>query len=129
MGIRPSSDEQAAQADVVRDVIGNPFRREAIDPAWLPANDGAVTRIAEGGAIADLPVLADALEDAGCTSRALLDHCRGPGPHVAGCWVVDLVLGREEGGRRVSCRWKAATHPPSPLPLKGRGGPEATLKT
>jgi hypothetical protein len=87
--------EQAAQADVVRDVIGNPFRREVIDPAWLTANDGAATRIAEGGTFADLPVLADALEDAGCTSRAILDHCRGPGPHVAGCWVVDLVFGKE----------------------------------
>ncbi len=41
-----------------------------------------------------LPVLADALEDAGCTDAAILDHCRGPGPHVRGCWVVDLILGK-----------------------------------
>lgn len=87
--------EQAVQADLVRDVIGNPFRREAIDPAWLVANDRAATRIAEGGTFADLPILADALEDAGCTSRVILDHCRGPGPHVVGCWVVDAILGSE----------------------------------
>jgi hypothetical protein len=41
-----------------------------------------------------LAILGDALEDAGCTDRAILDHCRGPGPHVRGCWVVDLILGR-----------------------------------
>jgi hypothetical protein len=41
-----------------------------------------------------LPILADALEDAGCTDAAILEHCRGPGPHVRGCWVVDLILGK-----------------------------------
>ncbi len=42
-----------------------------------------------------MPVLADALQDAGCENADVLDHCRGPGPHVRGCWVVDLVLGKE----------------------------------
>jgi hypothetical protein len=42
-----------------------------------------------------LPILADALEDAGCTDAAILVHCRGPGPHVRGCWVVDLILGKQ----------------------------------
>jgi hypothetical protein len=42
-----------------------------------------------------MPVLADALPDTGCTNDNILDHCRGPGPHVRGCWVVDLVLGKE----------------------------------
>jgi hypothetical protein len=41
------------------------------------------------------PILADALEDVGCTDRTILDHCCGPGPHVRGCWVVDLLLGKE----------------------------------
>jgi hypothetical protein len=40
-----------------------------------------------------MPILADALQDAECDNAAILDHCRGPGPHVRGCWVVDLVLG------------------------------------
>jgi hypothetical protein len=44
---------------------------------------------------AALPILADALEDSGCTDRILLDHCRSPGPHVRGCWVVDLILGKQ----------------------------------
>jgi len=43
----------------------------------------------------DLPILADALEDAGCSAEAVLRHCRGPGPHVRGCWVVDLALGKD----------------------------------
>ena len=51
---------------------------------------------------ADLPILADALEDAGCTSADVLDHCRTPGEHVRGCWVVDLVLEKESSGKRRS---------------------------
>jgi hypothetical protein len=43
----------------------------------------------------DLPFLADALEEAGCDNADILNHCRGPGPHVRGCWVVDLLLGKE----------------------------------
>ena len=42
-----------------------------------------------------MPILADALQDAGCDNEDVLSHCRGPGPHVRGCWVVDLVLGKE----------------------------------
>jgi hypothetical protein len=42
-----------------------------------------------------LPTLADALEESGCQEADLLAHCRGPGPHVRGCWVVDLLLGKE----------------------------------
>jgi hypothetical protein len=44
---------------------------------------------------AAMALLADALQDAGCEQADILDHCRGPGPHVKGCWVVDLVLGKE----------------------------------
>ena len=43
----------------------------------------------------EMPMLADALEDAGCTNDDILSHCRGPGPHVRGCWVIDLLLGKE----------------------------------
>ena len=42
-----------------------------------------------------MPILADVLQDADCTSDDTLNHCRGPGPHVRGCWVVDLVLGKK----------------------------------
>ena len=73
--------------------------RPALNPDWLAWNDGTVPRITQAiydeRAFDRMPVLADALEDAGCTDRAILDHCRQPGPHVRGCWVVDLLLGKE----------------------------------
>ncbi|MDY3562412.1 hypothetical protein R5W23_003878 [Gemmata sp. JC673] len=88
--------ERIAQAGLLRDIFGNPFRPAAIDPAWLTST---VVALAEGiyqdRAFERLPILADALQDAGCENADILDHCRGPGPHVRGCWVVDLVLGKE----------------------------------
>jgi hypothetical protein len=42
-----------------------------------------------------MPILADALEEAGCTDQLILDHLRSPGPHVRGCWPVDLILAKE----------------------------------
>jgi hypothetical protein len=84
-----------ASAGVARCVFGNPYRPAVLDPSWLTPT---VVALAEGidadRAFDRLPILADALEDAGCTDRAILDHCRGTGPHVRGCWVVDLVLGK-----------------------------------
>jgi hypothetical protein len=90
----------AAQASLLRDILGPlPFRPVAIDPKWLTWNYGTVPpiarRIYEERTFHDLPILADALEDAGCTDLDILSHCRGVGPHVRGCWVVDLVLGKE----------------------------------
>jgi hypothetical protein len=89
--------ECVRQADLLRDVFGNPFRPVRLDPAWLRCNDGAVERIAQAvhadRAYHDLPVLGDALEEAGCHDEQVLGHCHGPGPHVPGCWVVDLVRG------------------------------------
>jgi hypothetical protein len=91
--------ESARQADLVRCILGNPFRSPRIDPAWIHAHDGAARRVAQATyddhAFADLPILADALEDAGCTDDAVLSHCRAPGPHARGCWVVDVVLGKQ----------------------------------
>jgi hypothetical protein len=82
----------------VRDIFGNPFRPFTLDPSSLAWNGGAVRKIAQaiydGRRFADLPVLADALEDAGCADAAILGHCRGGGEHVRGCWVVDLLLGK-----------------------------------
>jgi hypothetical protein len=91
--------ECAAQAALLRDVLGNPFRTPpAIDPAWLAWHEGLIASMArrmyEARDFADLPVLADALEEAGCADERLLGHCRSPGPHVRGCWPVDLLLGR-----------------------------------
>jgi hypothetical protein len=90
--------ERTALAQLLRDIF-NPFRRGPVNPAWLRWNDGAVPRLAqaiyEGRAFDRLPILADALEDAGCTDADLLSHLRGPGPHVRGCWALDLILGKK----------------------------------
>jgi hypothetical protein len=85
------------QCDLLHDLFGNPFRPVSADPAWLRWNDGTVRKMAqalyEERAFERLPLLADALEDAGCTEDALLSHLRGPGPHVRGCWALDLLRG------------------------------------
>jgi len=84
--------------DLFREVFGNPFRWVEADPGWLAWNDGVVCNLAEGiyaeAAFDLLPILADALEDAGCADADLLGHLRSPGPHVRGCWALDLVLGK-----------------------------------
>jgi hypothetical protein len=81
---------------ILRDIYGNPFRPVAVDRAWQTAT---VVRLAQAiydeRAFARLPILADALDEAGCGDETILSHCRGPGPHVRGCWVVDLLLGKE----------------------------------
>ena len=84
---------------LLHDIFGNPFRPpRPIDPAVLAYQGGAVKRLAEviyeGRRFGDLPVLADLLEEAGATDADLLGHLRGPGPHVRGCWVVDLLTGK-----------------------------------
>jgi hypothetical protein len=86
-------------ADLLRDLFGPlPFRPVAVDPAWLAWNGGTIPALARAvydeHAFDRLPVLADALEEAGSASPDLLDHLRGPGPHVRGCWAVDLILGK-----------------------------------
>ena len=66
------------------------------DPRWRTSNVTALAQaIYDDRAFDRLPILADALEDAGCTDADILNHCRQPGEHVRGCWVVDLVLGKE----------------------------------
>jgi hypothetical protein len=83
---------------LLRDIIGNPFRPATVDPVWLRWNYGCVVELARAiydeRAFDHLPILADALEDAGCDNADILAHCRGDGPHVRGCWVVDLLLGK-----------------------------------
>jgi hypothetical protein len=81
---------------LVRCVLGNPFRPAAVDPRWRTADAVGLARaIYEDRAFDRLPILADALTDAGCDDEQILAHCRSSGPHVRGCWVVDLVLGKE----------------------------------
>lgn len=91
--------ERAAQAELLRDVFGNPFRRATIDSAWLRWNDSTVVKLAqsvyEQRTFDLLPILADALENAGCDNTDILNHCRQPGEHVKGCWVIDSILGKE----------------------------------
>ena len=83
-------------ADLLRCIFGNPFRPVTVDPCWLTSTAVAIAKtIYEERAFDRLPILADALEDAGCDEPALLDHCRSDGTHVRGCWAVDLVLGKQ----------------------------------
>jgi hypothetical protein len=85
--------------DLIRDIFGNPLRElPSVALAWPAWNDSTVHKMAQA-IFADhsfdhLPILADALADAGCDNTDILSHCRGPGPHVRGCWVVDLLLGK-----------------------------------
>jgi hypothetical protein len=98
--------EQAGRLALLHDIFGPlPFRPVTTQPAWLSWSDEAVVELARAaydqrllpsGELdpARLAVLADALEDAGRADAAVLAHCRGPGEHVRGCWVVDLLTGR-----------------------------------
>jgi hypothetical protein len=91
--------ERRAQADLLRCILGNPFRAVITHSAIHVWNDKTVRRIAQTiydeSAFDCMAVLADALEDAGCTGEELLAHCRAGGEHVRGCWAVDLLLGKE----------------------------------
>ncbi len=86
----PFRDEPPA---LLRDVFGNPFRPLSVDAGWLTADVLGVARaIYAEGSFRDLPILADGLEEAGCSDEAVLRHCRGPGLHVRGCFVLDALL-------------------------------------
>jgi hypothetical protein len=81
---------------LLRDIFGPVvFRPVAVDPRLLTSTVRDLARaIYEDRAFDRLPILADAFEDAGCDNADILSHCRGDGPHVRGCWVVDLILGK-----------------------------------
>jgi hypothetical protein len=96
---KAASAELAAHAGLVRCLFGNPFGpARVVDPDWLARERGSAPSVASAiyarRAFDQLPILADALEDAGCTDAEVLGHLRGPGPHCRGCWVVDLVTGK-----------------------------------
>ena len=88
--------EMGVRCTLLRDIFGHPFRPVTFPPSWR--TDTAVVlaqQMYDTREFSAMPILADALQDAGCDSADILDHCRGQGPHVRGCWVVDLVLGKE----------------------------------
>lgn len=91
--------ELAHQATLLRDILGNPHHPSLVDPTWLAWEGGTVSRIAQSiydaRRFEELPILADALEDAGCSDETILQHCRAEGEHMKGCWIVDLLLKKE----------------------------------
>ena len=88
--------EQARQVELLRDIFGNPFRPVTFYPDWRTDTVVALAlQMYELRDFSAMPILADALQDADCGSDDLLSHSRSEGPHVRGCWVVDLVLGKE----------------------------------
>jgi hypothetical protein len=99
-------DEGRRRCDAFREVFGLLLLRPAaLDPSWWAGSSGAVVKLAQAaydqrllpwGELdhGRLAVLADALEESGCDNQEMLGHLRGPGPHVRGCWVIDLLLGK-----------------------------------
>jgi hypothetical protein len=95
-GPAAAQQDRLAQRVLVADIFGNPFRPVVFSPEWR--TDTALTlarQMYESREFGAMPILADALQDAGCDNDDILEHCRGDGPHVRGYWVVDLVLGKE----------------------------------
>jgi len=88
--------EAQYQAELLRCVVGNPFRPALLDPSLITPKIRAMSQtIYEDRRYEDLPLLVDELEDAGCDNADLLTHLRGPGPHTRGCWALDILLGKE----------------------------------
>lgn len=87
--------EELEQLPLLRDIFGNPFQPMTMEKAWLTPTVKKMARaLYEERNFDDMPILGDALEDADCDHKEILQHCRGDGPHVRGCWVVDLILGK-----------------------------------
>jgi hypothetical protein len=93
-----ADDERRAQTVVLREIVGNPFRPIVVDLLWLGWNDRCVPKLArriyDDRSWEQMPILADALEDAGCREPVVIEHCRITEGHFRGCWVLDLLLGR-----------------------------------
>ncbi len=95
--VKNAQAEARVQSDLLREIIGNPFRTITFDSAWRPSDVLLLARgIYDERAFDRMPILADALQDAGCDSDDILNHLRDPNAtHVRGCWALDLVLGKE----------------------------------
>ena len=81
---------------LVHDIFGNPFRKAKYKAAWRTSTALLLaTQMYDSREFSAMPILADALQDAGCDNEDVLNHCRDAGAtHVRGCWVVDMVLGK-----------------------------------
>jgi hypothetical protein len=92
-----SVEERVSQMLILRDIIGNPFRTVAFSSKWRTATALTLARqMYDSRDFGAMPILADALQDAGCENEDILNHCRdAAAPHVRGCWVIDLVLGKQ----------------------------------
>jgi hypothetical protein len=95
--IGSETEELFAQAELVGDIFGPmPFQSLSCDPSWLtPGVVKSGQSIYDDRAFDRLVILADTLDQAGCTAQSILTHCRQPVKHVRGCWVVDLLLGKD----------------------------------
>src|SRR5262249_5222374 len=95
--LRHHPDTEPRQADLFRCMVGNPLRPSALDPQWLAGEGRPIPRLAPTidteQAWERLPILGDALEEAGCTDEEILVHCRETA-HLRGCWVLGLLLNR-----------------------------------
>src|SRR5262245_38096778 len=93
------SRERARQAELLREIAGNPFQAVGMPSGLLAWENGTIARMAqsiyETNRFGDLPILADALEDAGCSDAEILSHCRVATEHVRGCWMIDAILAKE----------------------------------
>jgi hypothetical protein len=92
-------DGKVVLVAIVREVFGNPFQPIRIDPTWLTWNNGAIVKLAKNMYDAKtfdlMPELGQAMREAGWQNDEILNHCQKKGLHCRGCWVVDLVMGKE----------------------------------
>jgi hypothetical protein len=94
--VNDAHPNRVGQFALLHDIAWSPFRVIIMQPDWQTSTVIALARqMYASRDFSAMPILADALQDAGCENADILGHCRGPGPHVRGCWVVDLILGKE----------------------------------
>ena len=87
--------ERLSQANLLRDIFGNPFHKVSVNSNWLVPTVLELARtIYDNRAFDSMPILGDALEETGCDNQSILSHCRSGNEHVRGCWVVDTLLGK-----------------------------------
>lgn len=95
-GMGTKSEEHRHQSLSFHDIFENYFRPVGFHSSWRTDSAiGIATQMYDSRDFTSMPILADSLQDAGCENETILRHCREPGPHVRGCWVVDLVLDKQ----------------------------------